>query len=162
MDKCLFCKKIKPIIRPKFCSVKCVKRAWHLRRNPNSYFGGSSDFWASETGIGFKWEKYAAKILGAKHLEFNNGGADLDWNGKLIDVKSSKINKRKNKRGKPVLSEQAGNWSFARGKYKPINFFFCIALLNDKPYKIYLIPNNKFPKSGITVGWKSIYDKFIF
>ena len=163
--KCLFCNKLIPKKRlykqTKYCSVKCNKRAWYIRHNPNtkSYFANNPDFWKTETGIGFKWEIYASKKLGAKHLKFGRG-ADLDWNGKLIDVKASNLYKRKFKRSKPVKSEQKGYWIFNRNKIKPIDYFFCICLLKNKPYKIYLIPANKFPKVGLVLGHKSKYDKY--
>lgn len=149
--------------RPKFCCKQCIKKAWYLRNSPNvRSYGLSDEFWNTETGIGFKWEKYVADLLGAKHLEFNNGGADLDWNGKLVDVKASNLYTRKNKRGKPVLSEQSGVWVFNRGKEKPVDFFFCIALKENKPVKMLLIPNEHFPKKGAVIGWNSSYDKYIF
>lgn len=149
--------------RPKFCCKKCIKRAWYLRNSPSvRSYGVSKEFWNTETGIGFKWEKYVAKLLGAKHMIFNNGGADLDWNGKLVDVKSSNLYIRKNKRGKPVSSKQSGVWVFNRGKEKHIDFFFCIALEENKPVKMLLIPSDKFPKTGTVIGWKSSYDKYIF
>lgn len=149
--------------RPKFCCKQCIKKAWYLRNSPNvRSYGLSDEFWNTETGIGFKWEKYVADLLGAKHLAFNNGGADLDWNGKLVDVKASNLYTRKNKRGKPVLSAQSGVWVFNRGKEKPVDFFFCIALKENKPVKMLLIPNEHFPKKGAVIGWSSSYDKYIF
>lgn len=160
--KCLFCNNLIPPNRKKYCSTICVKRAWQLRHYPNtkSYFAKNPDFWKTETGIGFRWEKWGAKLLKAKHLKFNKNGGDLDWNGKIVDVKSSILYKRKIKRNKPVKSEQAGCWGFNRGKIKPIDYFLCICVLNDKPKKVLLIPNNKFSKTGIVIGHKSKYDKF--
>ena len=159
MIKCLLCNK--ETERPKYCSKQCVKKSWYLRNNPDvaSYAIGNPDFWKTETGIGFKWEKWASKLLGAKHLTFNNSGGDLDWNGKIVDVKSSNIYKRLRKRGKPVVSEQKGVWSFARGKMKKIDYFLCICLIRNKPHKVLLIPGKSFSKTGIVVGWKSKYDR---
>ena len=160
MNKCLVCKK--GINRPKFCSHKCSAHAWYLRNNPKAKsYKVNSAFWKTETGIGFKWEKYVAKFLKAEHLKFNKGGADLKWNGKMVDVKSSNLYRRKNKRGKPVLSKQSGVWVFNRGKNKPLDFFFCVALKNNKPFKMLLIPNDNFPKKGLVIGMKSKYDKYL-
>lgn len=161
MNKCLMCKK--ETKRPKFCCKKCIKRAWYLRNSLNTKsYGISDEFWNTETGIGFKWEKYVAKLLGAKHMVFNKNGADLEWNGKLVDVKASNLYTRKNKRGKPVSSQQSGVWVFNRGKEKPVDFFFCIALKDNKPVKMLLIPSDKFPKVGAVIGWKSSYDRYMF
>jgi len=165
--KCLFCNNLIPKYRihknwTKYCSVICNKRSWYLKHNPNvkSYFANNPAFWKTETGIGFKWEKFGAKLLSAKHLGFGHK-ADLDWNGKLVDVKCSNLYYRKLKRGKLIKSKQQGWWVFNRNKDKPIDFFLCIALLNNKPYKVFLIPNNQFPKIGATIGWKSRYNKFL-
>lgn len=157
--KCLFCNKKLPEKRYKYCSVVCIKRSWYLRKYPNkkTYFSGNPDFWKTSTGIGFKWEKWAAKFLEAKHLEFTKG-VDLEWNGKSVDVKVSNIYRRKFKRGLLIKGKQFGNWVFNRNKEKPVDFFFCIALLNGKPVKKLLIPEDKFPKKGMVIGKKSKYD----
>jgi hypothetical protein len=159
--KCLLCNKRIPKNRWKYCSDKCNKRSYYLRQNPNckSSFNKNPEFWKTETGIGFKWERWGSKLIGAKHLEFGKG-ADLDWNGKQVDVKSSNLYKRKFRRGEPVKSEQKGYWVFNRNKKKPIDYFLCICLLNNKPFKVLLIPDNKFPASGLVIGWKSQYDIF--
>jgi len=166
--KCLFCNQEIPKNRlygnTKYCSVLCNKRAWYVKHNPNSnpHYIKNSDFWKTETGIGFKWEIYASKKLGAKHLKFNGSGGDLDWNGKIVDVKSCCLYKRKRKRNMPVKSEQAGIWTFARGKKKKIDYFFCVCLFHNKVHKTLLIPDKDFQEYGIAVGWKSKYDKFLY
>ncbi len=162
--KCDLCK-IKPA-RKKYCSVKCIKRAWYLKNNPEirSYLNNNPKFWESETGIGFKWEKYAAKLLKAKHLEFNNG-PDLDWNGIGVDVKVCNLYKRKNKRNKKCdINKQKGWWVFNKNNdKKEVKYFFCICLKEDGNIeKQLLIPSNKFLGNGITVGSKSKFDEFIF
>ncbi len=108
-----------------------------------------------------RWEKYAAKLLGAKHCLFAGSEADLIWNGLRVDVKSSNLYKRKTKRGK-VVGTSKGWWVFNRNKEKPIDFFLCIALIDDSVFKILLIPNSRFPKKGAVVGWKGKYDEFIY
>jgi len=146
----------------RYCSNRCIKRVWYLKNRGCAFFTDKEKFATTETGIGFKWEKFGATLLGAKHLPFNNRGLDLDWNGKMIDVKSAKLNFRKNKRGKPVASEQKGYWAFhSWGKNKP-DFFLCIALVEDKAFRTYLIPASKYPISGVSIGWKSKYDKYLF
>ena len=146
-----------------YCSKNCVKRAWYFKKYPNtkSYFAKNPNFWKTETGKGFRWEKYSAKLLGAKHLKFNRYGADLDWNGKKVDVKSCNLYKRKIERGKLIKGNRLGWWVFNRNKEKDMDFFLCICLEENKPIKILLIPNNDFPKRGAVIGWKSKYDKFI-
>ena len=163
--KCLLCNKLISKNRKVYCSTKCIKRAWYIRnisKETKSYFLKNPAFWKTATGVGFKWEKWAARLLKAKHLEFNSNGADLNWNGKMVDVKCSNLYKRKFKRGKPVKSEQHGVWVFNKNKEKPTDYFFCICLVNNKPYKILLIPHSEFPKSGIVIGKESRYDKFMF
>ena len=152
--------------RVKYCSKQCVKRAYVLRKNPNinSYFKTDNrKFWLTETGIGFKWEKYAAKKLGATHLEFNCAGADLDWNGKPVDVKSCTLYRPKEHKGRKTPNH-SGWWVFNRNSFKPeVEFFFCICLdENGKVVKELLIPASEFKGKGITVGHKSRYDSFIF
>lgn len=164
--KCLICKKLIQGRRltswTKYCSEKCSKKACYLRNSKSKHYStGDKDFWKTETGKGFKWERYSAKLLGAKHLEFNGKGADLDWNGKLVDVKSCEIYKRKFAHGKPTFNRY-GSWIFHRNTNKPMDFFFCICLKNNKIIKKYLIPNEFFPK-GVSIGKISPkYDKFIF
>ena len=166
--KCLFCNQEIPKNRlygnTKYCSVLCNKRAWYVKHNPNSnpHYIKNSDFWKTETGIGFKWEIYASKKLGAKHLKFNGSGGDLDWNGKIVDVKSCNLFKRKFHRGIKTSSNIKGYWVFNRNNIKPIDYFFCVCILGDNVHKTLLIPSKSFPKTGITVGWKSKYDKFLY
>jgi hypothetical protein len=151
--------------RAKTCGVKCIKRRWYNKNVVSaSYFKGDAKFWKTETGIGLKGEAYVAKLLGAKMLLFNKFGADLDWDGKLIDVKTAHLNFRKNKRGVPVKSSQDGFWCFHHtGKEKLIDFVFCLGLdKNGNVAKRLLIPFNEYPKTGATVGHKSKYDKYAF
>jgi hypothetical protein len=158
MNKCLFCGE--NTTRPKFCSPKCIKHAWYCKKHPNSFYSNSQSFWKSNTGIGFTWEKYIAKKIGARHLEFNHSGADLDWKGKLVDVKASNIYKR-SKKGNRIIgsnSKQFGNWVFNRGKDKPIDFFCCVCILGNKPFKILMIPNEEFGQHGCVVGRNSKFD----
>lgn len=162
--KCVFCGEPVPINRRSYCSVKCIKRAYYIRKNPNckSYLTHNPDFWKTNTGVGFYWEQYVAKKLKAKHIEFNKMGADLLWGNKYVDVKSSNLFKRKNRRGKVVGTKNAGNWVFNRGKEKKeVDYYYCICLIGGKPVKELLIPSSEFKSCGITVGLKSQYDRFI-
>jgi hypothetical protein len=156
--ECIFCKQPTKGTN-KYCSTKCIKRASYLRKHPNtkSSLNHNPDFWKTETGIGYKWEKYIADLIGATHLEFNKDGADLDWKGKLVDVKSSHRYSRKHKRGKPV-KKQFGNWVFNRNKSKPINWFFCVCLTNNEVERVYQIPPEAFANSGISIGKVSKFD----
>lgn len=167
---CIFCKNPIPKERwefregIKYCSSKCIKRTWYvksLKEGSNSSFIKGSRFEETETGRGFKWEVYAANFLKAKHIEFNKYGADLDWNGKSVDVKCSNLSKRKMKRGKPT-GDIVGTWSFKRGKGQDnVDFFFCVCLLKGKLFRKYLIPGREYPKGGVCMGWKSKYDKYL-
>ncbi len=161
MNKCLFCGLNKGT-RPMFCSRVCIKRAWYCRRHPNAYFNGSEKFWKTETGLGFKWEKFASKLLGAKHLEFNIKGADLDWNGKSVDVKCANLHFRKKIKGEIIKNPTKGYWVFnTNNKTKP-DFFFFIKLKDNKALKTYLVPSSEITSKGVSFGWKSKYDKFLF
>jgi hypothetical protein len=161
--KCVYCGKGEA--RKKYCSVACVKRAYILRKRPNikAYSTGNKLFWETETGIGFKWEQYAAKILGAKHIPFNHG-PDLYLGDMGIDVKVCNLYKRKNKRGKTVEKEnQNGWWIFNKNSEKEsVKVFFCICLDGSKIVKRLYIPAEEFKGKGITVGHKSRFDQFIY
>jgi len=159
---CLLCGSIIPRKRlypyTKYCSERCNKNSWNIRhKGARSYLAKNPDFWKTETGIGFKWEQYVAKKLCAEHLEFNSNGEDLRLGELKIDVKVCELYKRKMKRGKKV-GKIFGIWSFARGKMKPMDYFYCVCLIKGKPVKELYIPNDKFSKSGISVGEKSKYD----
>lgn len=163
MSLCLECGKKEA--RKKYCSVQCIKRAWYFRNTETKHSSilREKGFENTATGKGLIWEEWVAVKLGAKHLPFNNKGCDLDWNGKLVDVKSSSLYKRKNKRRKPVRGEQAGCWSFSRGKEKPCDFFFCVCLDNKgNAEKCFLIPNEVFPKRGIVMGHTTKYEEYRF
>jgi hypothetical protein len=118
----------------------------------------------SDTYKGWVMEKKAIKYFpGAKHMnEYGmNKPYDIDWNGVKIDVKSAVVNKRKNKRGKPVKGEQAGYWSFTKGK-NDADYYLCFCLVGQKITKKYFIPREHFGK-GVCVGQISKkYDKYLF
>lgn len=158
---CLFCGQ--PLNPPRkiFCSRPCIKHSWYLRHNPGakSYYNKSPDFWKTETGIAVYWERKSAQLLGARHNLFG-AGADLDWNGKTVDVKVCQLYRRKLKRGKAVKSQQQGVWVFNRNKLKPIDFFLCWCLQGEAIKKLLLIPADQFARAGITVGLYSKYDKY--
>lgn len=160
---CTFCGAAIPQSRYKFkryvkyCSGQCVKRMWYKLRNPGSYFNGSTEFWKTSTGVGFRWEKYAATKLGARHIEFTRK-ADLDWNGKAVDVKVAHPYRRKDGKSKEPV------WVFNRNsRKKNVDFFFCICLdEKDQVLRELLVPNKVFPNVGMVLGRKSKYDRFIF
>lgn len=160
---CILCQTDLPEGRRIYCSQQCVKRAYYIRNlksGAKSSFTNLSGFSKTETGKGLIWEKYIAKLLGAEHLIFNGSGPDLILNGENIDVKSANIYKRKNKRGKPVVGEQAGVWVFNRNKPKRIDWFVCVCLIDNKPLKILRIPAKEFGNKGVVVGRMSKYDKY--
>jgi len=165
---CTFCnKEFTPNTRVQInCSIQCTKNKYYKRKcielGKSSIFVNEEDFYKTETGIGFKWEKYVADKLGATHLEFNLDGLDIDWNGKLIDVKSAHLNKRKNKRGKPVVGKQLGYWNFKGWGLNEPSFFVCVCVNDDESVeKTLIIPSSLYPKQGITVGQKSKYDIYL-
>ena len=156
MNKCAFCGERHTRLKPnskklpaKYCSTWCIQTASRLRLNPNikSYFGDKKGFWKTETGIGFRWEKYAADILEGKHMEFNKKGIDIVTRHGNLDVK--------------VCEKYRNQWVFNKNKPKDfIDYYFCICLDGDKPVKHLLIPTGDFKGKGITVGTKSKYDKY--
>ena len=149
-------------IAAKYCSVKCIKRASYIKKNPDTKIMGiSKDFWKTETGIGYKWEKYIAKRIGATHMEFNRAGCDLEKDGELIDVKACNLWRRQYKRGVPVKKEQTGVWVFNRNKMKPCDTFYCVCLDNNKLVKVLKIPACEFGTRGITMGEKSKYNEYV-
>ena len=165
--KCLLCDKSIPQKRfgkfnynlIKYCSNKCTQTAWRLRHNPNikSYRVNNPDFWKTETGIGFKWEQYVAKKIGAEHIKFNTSGEDLRLGKLKIDVKACELYKRKMAHGRKT-HKVFGNWVFNRNSIKPMDYYYCVCLIKGKPVKELYIPADKFGKSGITIGEKSKYD----
>lgn len=161
--KCLLCGNIIPQKRlypyTKYCSNKCNKTAWSLRHNPKQkcHLVNNPDFWKTETGIGYKWEKYVAKKIGAEHIKFNHCGEDLQLGNLKIDVKACELYKRKFARGKEV-NRTCGQWIFNRNNIKPMDYFYCVCLIKGKPVKELYIPADKFGLKGITVCNKSKYD----
>lgn len=145
-----------------YCSRKCTKRAWYIKRHPNSFYAkNNKEFWKSATGKGFKWEKFVSELLGAKHLIFNHSGPDLLLDNKYIDVKVSKINRRKFKRGISVKSKQQGTWNFRLGRCKPDFYFFVCLDDNENIKKMLMIPFEEIDAtSGCVIGKKSKYDNF--
>lgn len=145
-----------------YCNSFCQKHAWYIKNTPNSnHYKVHKKFWETQTGIGFYWEIQGAKLLGATHTKFGKG-CDLVWGSKLVDVKACNVFKRKKQDGKLTPSTRKGVWIFNRNKEKPCDFFLCYCLESNKPVKILLIPAISFPKSGITIGETSKYDKFIY
>lgn len=159
--KCGQCNKTIYPPREKYCSVKCIKRASYLKTHPDtqSILRGDEGFWLTETGKGYRWEKYVAKLLGAEHIPFNGHAPDLMRGDEKIDVKSCELYKRKTKYGKSDI-KCSGWWVFNRNQEKPMDFFCCVCLIDNKPEKILLIPADKFTGMGITVGHKSRHDKY--
>lgn len=161
MSKCVLCKKEhqrllanSKTIPARYCSVQCIKKAYYFRNSLNKKsLGKSKLFWKTETGIGYKWEMYVAKILGGKHLPFNKNGVDVtaEIDGTPVNLDVKVCNKYKNQ------------WVFNKNKPKThIDYYFCICLDDNHPTKMFLIPTQSFTSCGITVGNKSKYDKFIF
>lgn len=170
-NKCLFCNVVfdNKSKNKMYCSIKCTKKMSYHKRHKNSLHNNPEEFYKSDTGRGYKWEKYVANLLKAQHLEFNGkdektNRADIKWGEKYIDVKSAVIYKRKNKRGKPVMAENKGCWSFKPSYIKDnIDYIFCVALdKDDKVVKKYLVPSSAYPAGGITVGQTSKYDIYLY
>jgi len=117
----------------------------------------------SQTWKGRKSELIALNILNGaidQNKDIMNKSFDLLYKGKKIDVKSCNLYKRKNKRGIPVKSEQAGCWIFNKNKGYS-DKYFCICLIKDIPVRYYLIPKEIFNK-GITIGHCSKkFDKYL-
>jgi hypothetical protein len=162
--KCVFCG-LSTINNNKYCDVKCIKRAYYLRKNPDkkSILNGNPDFWKTQTGIGYYWEKYVANKLNGEHLPFNKDGIDVRVGGVNYDVKVCEAYKRKKHHGKLITTNPKYRWwVFNKNKPKPcINFYYCICLTDGKPVKELVIPTSEFKGLGITVGTESVYNKFM-
>lgn len=155
----------------RYCSSVCIKRAYYLKKHAGVSILRDRDkiaWLTTETGKGYKWERYVADGLGATLNNTVKDGfgkhADLTWGDKLVEVKSANLYKRTNKRGVEVnKNTQTGWWRFDRGSMQNPDYFFCVGLINDIPIKMYLIPDNEFGKRGITLSpVKSKYDKFLY
>lgn len=173
--KCAFCgkeipkervdRKKKKGGRLKYCSKICNKNSWRFKNSnvKNSTVRDGAGF-GSTTQKGLFWENYIAKKLDGAICVSNermNQVSDVIWNGMKIDVKSCNLFKRKIHHGKPAKN-LFGWWVFNRNSFKKeIDYFACVCVIKNKVEKIYLIPTSEFPKSGITIGQKSKYDKFL-
>jgi len=166
--KCQLCNNDVPINRAKhsrvkYCSEICNKRSWYYRNvKVNNPVRGGFKQPVSESQKGYYWEEWATKLLqGAVNVNQDvlNQSYDLLYKGDKIDVKSCNLYKRKLKRGKPANSK--GWWVFNRNKRSEIDYFLCICLIEDKPFKTYMIPSLVFPEKGCVIGWKSKYDKYL-
>lgn len=136
----------------RYCSTKCIKKAYYYRNNPEAKSLGKNDaFWETETGKGFKWEKYVADKMNGTHFEFNKDGVDVSFElaGKTVNVDVK-------------AAEQYRHWwVFNKNKPKPhIDYFYCVCLKNGNVFKELLIPRESFKSCGISVGNKSSYDKY--
>jgi len=165
--KCFFCSDEIPKTRIKYnskygsnlkyCSTLCCKRAWYLKNDTPKHF--SVFFGLPQKGIA--WEEWFMKKYGGERPSKSlNTPYDFILNNERIDLKVSNLYHRKMKRGKPV-KKNIGWWCFHRNS-DDLDYVICIGLINDKPIKMFKIPNNEFPKSGITITpKKSKYDKYI-
>jgi hypothetical protein len=150
----------------KYCSERCNKRAYYIRKHKfihSALLEGAN--LNSCTQKGLLWEQYLSSILGAECVSNISMNQDIDiiWNGCNIDVKSCNKYKRKYHHYKLTNPDNIyGWWVFNRNTKKDnIHSFLCVCLDNNKIVKIYLIPSNIFPSSGITIGNKSKYDKYL-
>ena len=148
-----------------YCSNLCNKRAYYVRNlksNQVSRFTDKKKWFKTETGKGWLWEKFVARLIGAKHQPFGNS-FDLLYKNNKVDVKTANLYFRKEKNGKPIKNPQIGWWRFDRGTgQKNIDYFFCIGLIKNIPQKMFFIPNKNFGKRGVTISPKaSKYDKYL-
>lgn len=138
--------------------LRIYKRNWARKKNGIT----EESLKESATHKGRKAELFALNILkGSKDMndEVMNRPYDIEWNNKKIDVKSCNLYKRKLKRGKKV-NNCGGWWTFNKNKGYA-DEYFCMCLIDDRPVKIYLIPNKAF-SNGITIGKKSNkFDKYL-
>ena len=133
------------------------KRDWSRKKNGVT----EESYRRSATYKGLAGEWLALELLyGSKHMngEVMNREFDILWNGKRVDVKTCELYKRKLKRGKPAKS--SGWWVFNKNKASS-DLYFCICLLDGKPLRAYMIPAKEFG-GGITIGWNTRHDKYLF
>lgn len=135
------------------------QRNWARKRSGAT----SGSLACSETWLGRKWETICARLLGAEDCNAKRMGnpTDLIFNGQKIDVKVANIYKRKSHHGKPTNEQKiSGWWAFNRNNPNS-DFYLCICLVDGIPLKAYLIPNDSFPISGATIGWRTVkYKRF--
>jgi len=146
---CLHCGKLIPKERGgkysrwkvKWCSEACANRAYR-RRN------------GQEEAFSFKVEEYVKGILGIKIDR--KAKIDTEYNGKTIDIKGSRPYVRKNR-------ADTIQWTFSRTSKEQLpDYFLCICYDGgENPIKSYMIPGDVFPRSGITAGDKSKWDKYL-
>ena len=154
--KCIFCFKIIPKNRKKYCSTLCIKRAWYIKHlSPNnSIFTGNPQ-------KGIEWEQWFIKKYKAiRPSKSFNTPYDFIWNDEKIDLKICELYKRKFKRGKKVKNT-VGWWTFNRNG-NGADYILCLGLINNKIKKVFKIPDIIFPKSGTCISpLKSKYDEFL-
>jgi len=110
---------------------------------------------------GIKWEEWFINRFGAERPSKNlNTPFDFFWNNEKIDLKVCELYKRKFKRGKSI-KKTTGWWTFNRNGSEA-DFMICIGLINNKPFRVFKIPEKVFPKSGVTITpLESKYNKFV-
>lgn len=104
---------------------------------------------SSEVGIGRYGERIALKILkGSKDISGMDTTApyDIEWNGSKIDVKTSRLRKRKHR---------TDYYSFST-RSDVCDYYLLIALdERHYPIKIWLVPRSEVNNKGITISCKS-------
>jgi len=167
MTKCLNCVENVPKGQRKYCTTRCRQIFNYIKsRQPNTSFHRKTSEWnRTRVGQGYKWEMFVARRFGVERQGFK-APFDILWNGKKIDVKSASLYKRKNKHGRPIASSPVGWFCFHKycknNNQKIIDFLFCIGIINNKPYKMWLIPYNDVGKVfTITPNPSPRFDKYL-
>jgi hypothetical protein len=143
----------------RYCSKECIKRNYYIKdnRNKSSYFNSQTrnNWFSTTTGKGYIWEQFTTTLLGGEWQSF---GAPFDilWKGKKVDVKTCNVYSanRENQRG----------W-FAFHKNSPekrLDYLFCIGMVQNIPYKMWLIPYDVVGNHFCIGFYKSKLDKYLF
>lgn len=118
----------------------------YRRKHPQPYkYQGES--------MGYKGEELALTVLvGSKKIIHP---CDLDWNGKLVDVKTAK----------PTKATNGGQdrWKFLLTQKKTADLFLLICKdREDKTIRIYLIPNKEIKYNNLSFSINSLrYKKYL-
>lgn len=140
--------------------LRSLKRRAYFREykrehpQPYVYKSNKSTYKYKATSMAYKGEVLALKVLvGSKKI---NRPCDLDWKGKLVDVKTAK----------PTKTTNGGivRWKFLLTKQKQVADLFLLICKgsDDKVIGIYLIPNKDIKHNNLSFSLNSTkYSKYL-
>lgn len=125
----------------------------YRRNHPQPYNYRKGVYKSHGTSMAYKGEETGLKMLvGSKKI---NKPCDLDWNGKLVDVKTAK----------PTASTNGGQnrWKFLLTQRRTADLFLLICKdREEKTVGVYLIPNKDIKYKNLSFSINSIrYKKYL-